>query len=876
MGWGVCMTGFKWVGFLLLPVILGALVLSCQVGESELPSFHTRKQTIIGGKKDNRYPAIGALSLDKKNKFCSATLVTDRFILSAAHCIGRVVSQLKKKKKAYFRADFPKTSGTGFTSEYYEIASAQNHPGYGGNGGGIRDDVGFAVLKAPATKVTPIPISSASMDSTWAKRKLLFLGYGLIQTQPKRQGTNQKYSVELPIRRVLSDRFEVYEPKKSICSGDSGGPALYSVDGRLRVVGVNSYVQGTQTKGQANCDGSGYCFRVDTYLAWMMPHLNKFGHQCINDADCGGCYKCKNKACVLEYETPAQTLCKPCTTPADCGGGGNLCVRTTSGNRCMQACGKKNCCPKDYACTNVGSGQFQCTPKNMVCPVVACKSDADCGPGEQCSSGKCRPKSIPADAKLCKACKTKSDCAKDAVCQPYTEGGRCTQPCVFDLFCPDGYECKSLPGLTKRQCLPKQGFCSCKANSDCTTPFACDKGRCKIPGGGKMGDACDVVTHPCSKEYGCFRSSEGNVCLKTCYVSKEYPRGAPGSYCRNASTCDNNSSCVLVQNQARLCMDMCTKASDCRNGGNCTNVGNGGVCLCSSDKNCKNGTKCNMSVLGNVGVCTKPVALNNTRKCEANEYCQTFAPELSVCVPRGYREPGLSCSEVKPCLSGTRCTQVKSGEAFCFAQCTTGQCEGGGKCVNSTNGRLCVCDEKARCFAGYHCRLTDDTGGACAKGPAPSCEKDWVCGKGEICQNKACVKDPNYCANDEDCTAPATCIFNQCVTPEVIEPEPSAEPGPEKVVDTSEKSTETETAAEPGPEPVQDASSQTEPGPEAKEKDDSHIEKSIIIRDPDRGPYEAPGGGGQCGCESTGTGPSAPVSFAFFVLFGLLLIRRRG
>ncbi|TNE47258.1 MAG: trypsin-like serine protease [Deltaproteobacteria bacterium] len=868
------------LGVVGLPALLGLLVLSCQVGDNHsVPNTSRQSRPLIGGQKDLKHPAVGALSLDKKSKFCTATLVSPKIVLSAAHCISGVINNLKNKKAAYFRVDTAKTSGTGFTSEYFPFDVAKNHPGYGGTGGAISDDVGYAVLKDPLTKVTPIPLSSASMDLSWIGKRMLFLGYGLIQTSPKRQGTNHKHSLELPIRQVIADRFEVYEKSRSICSGDSGGPALFTVDGKLRIVGVNSYVQGSQSNGNPNCDGSGWCFRVDAYMIWLMSEINSYGYQCVNDSDCGGCYRCTNKACVLQYETPIATLCQPCSTPADCGGNGNLCVRTPTGNRCLQACGKKDCCPKDYACTDVGSGQFQCAPKNLVCPAVTCQRDTDCGPGEVCTNTKCQPKSVPAEPTLCTLCSSDKDCAKGAVCQTFIEGGRCTQPCVADLFCPQGYECKSVSGASNKQCLPIQGFCSCKDNADCGAPFACDKGRCKIPGGGTLGQPCSPSSvHVCAKGFSCFQTSEGNVCLQPCFVGADYPQGTPGSYCRNASVCDSNSSCVLVQGQARICMQRCQSNSDCSEGGTCTNVNNVGVCLCGSDKQCKNGATCNKTLLGGAGVCTKKLALNTTRTCPNNEYCQTFARDLNLCVPRGYREPGQSCSEVKPCLAGLRCTQTTSGQSFCFEQCNTGRCDGGGRCANSTTGRLCVCDETNRCFAGYHCRLTNETGGACVKGSAPSCENDWVCAKGEICQSNACVKDPEYCETNEDCTFTNTCDRNRCVIPEMTNVETAPEGIPEaageaQTSDASEAALPDSAKPEQAPEPAVESESVVDRngGKDGADQETSPPKEETASTTEFQ--PEQPGTGGQCGCQTTQH--HTPLSWMMLVLFGLLGWRRR-
>ena len=54
---------------------------------------------------------------------------------------------------------------------------------------------------------------------------------------------------------------------KTMCSGDSGGPVLATINGVETVIGVNSF-------GFVYCIGAGNSTRVDAYVPWVDQYLN--------------------------------------------------------------------------------------------------------------------------------------------------------------------------------------------------------------------------------------------------------------------------------------------------------------------------------------------------------------------------------------------------------------------------------------------------------------------------------------------------------------------------------------------------------------------------------------------------------------------------
>jgi peptidoglycan-associated lipoprotein len=84
-----------------------------------------------------------------------------------------------------------------------------------------------------------------------------------------------------------------------------------------------------------------------------------------------------------------------------------------------------------------------------------CRDSNDCGPGRECSNGKCNP--IPG------FCTDKSQCPAGLECL----GNRC-RPCQSDMECPAGNICEA--GRCQRA--------QCMRDEDCPQDKDCKKGRC--------------------------------------------------------------------------------------------------------------------------------------------------------------------------------------------------------------------------------------------------------------------------------------------------------------------------------------------------------------------------------------------------------------
>lgn len=802
------------------------------------------KQPIIGGKTDSRHPAVGALTSSGRS-FCTGTLIATRVVLTAGHCIDAA----KRGGQLQFRIELvnpQKPNGIEF--KFYDIDAnlLSSHPGWKQNvSSGF--DVGFAILKksVPDTVAKVIRHNSKPLVlADWKGKDLLFLGYGLIQSVPSAVPAERKYGVNIPVVTITKDRIQHQAPGKSVCHGDSGGPALAEVDGVLRVIGVNSYVNGAAVPGtnRSRCDASGFSMRTDVYLKYIHGILSQYGDgplPCKSDNECSACSTCGGKnVCIPKTLAPDPKMCKPCSKDSDCGQG--ICHHFATGFRCLQPCTSSNCCPAGSACTPVrgSTGAQYCMPKTSACPDIQCKTKAECGPGEACNAGTCRPVIPSRSPKLCHACSSVQDCdSPQHLCYGPQGNMQCLQPCSEGDFCPDGFSCKSLYPSAPKQCVPNNKACEilCKLDAHCPKGRTCQKGICAKPSGAEEGELCQSTF--CKAGLNCVETQGGKRCLKACGVAS----GSAGSFCKDGRTCSDGSRCYAFSQTFRVCLNPCSSDEQCGDsgGGRCYQ----GVCLCQSSSDCDGGYTCNTTTQS-VGACVKQSV---SKPCAGNAECRPLA-RGSYCVPKGAgsRSVGESCDSLNRCSKGLLCLPTRSG-AVCVEDCTQSQrCKLGGSCFDYGRGssvRICLCRGSRSCPSGRVCEARfQGNYGLCRLDPKQSTPK---------------------CVDDIECPAEYVCTDGTC-TYKKIEPK---EPQPD----------------EPTPEPSLDAGTTPERIHEPKQPEKQNQEKTIqdtlkapdVTKPVDQG-AQPPSNTG-CGCSVHNTEENRwpnPLSMVLFL--GLLWgIRRR-
>ncbi len=286
---------------------------------------------------------------------CTGTLVGPHTVLTAAHC--QIGPDNYASYRVFFGAD---VAGDGTS---IDLSDARVHPQF--------DPTTFAhdlalLTIAQAGPAQPIPIDPRVPDGSLVDQSFRAVGFGMTAAGAGDEG--RKRVGTAAVSAVGDLDFTTKASPSQPCVGDSGGPALFDVQGATYITGVVSH-------GDTNCTDHAVYARIDVgldtfvepYLAETAPGTAKPGDRCLYAEQCTG------STCVGAADDSRIMYCAP-----SCGGGAS--------------------CPAGMVCTSVDGGGQQCryplpTPGAMGAP---CASDGDCRFGVCTEKSVCSQRCMPA------------------------------------------------------------------------------------------------------------------------------------------------------------------------------------------------------------------------------------------------------------------------------------------------------------------------------------------------------------------------------------------------------------------------------------------------------------------------------------------------
>ena len=231
----------------------------------EDPDAHLESDSapIIAGTVTTGDPAIVEfLSLLSPTRagICTATLVSPRVLLTAAHCMA-------EHPEAVNGVFFGASNAQLTSATFVPVAKAIYNPGYSIDNPALEHDVGVLVLAEPAP-MKPIPMNRAALGTDVIGQLARYVGYGL-SDGVARTGAGIKRETSKPIAEVRRTFIRVAPNANGACNGDSGGPLLMKVGGTEHLIGVVSFGDDEQ------CLQSSYFQRLDTQIAWVDEQIAK-------------------------------------------------------------------------------------------------------------------------------------------------------------------------------------------------------------------------------------------------------------------------------------------------------------------------------------------------------------------------------------------------------------------------------------------------------------------------------------------------------------------------------------------------------------------------------------------------------------------------
>ncbi len=279
---------------------------------------------------------------------CTATLVAEDRVLTAAHCVQ---NQSQGSMTFTLGADLGSPAAASVVSG---IAVA---PGWSGN---VQSGSDLAVLSlaTPITGILPVNVHLGS-PSAVVGTEMTLVGYGR-QASDHITGIRRLARVTL---ESLSQQTLVYNfHGEGACHGDSGGPAFAEIGGVWHQIGVTSW-------GDPSCLSTGHYQRLDVLAPWLeaqgvpAPRALDCGAsgcdgQCEEDQDCWG-MMCPSGDCTAPSgRCVSDGACDADCGYADpdCGGGGSQDVCAVYGLYGNGVC-NQGCFQPDPDCA-----QQQCYP----------------------------------------------------------------------------------------------------------------------------------------------------------------------------------------------------------------------------------------------------------------------------------------------------------------------------------------------------------------------------------------------------------------------------------------------------------------------------------------------------------------------------------
>lgn len=227
---------------------------------------------IVNGEVTANYVQVGAIMAYDDTyggfSFCSGTLVHEKWVVSAAHCLEAASEYASYGTDIYFVLG-EDLSQNGILD--YDLAvNWMIHPEYDPNY--LQHDIGVMELSEGFPDIEPIPLNETIPSEDWNGVTFDYVGWGV--TGDGREDSGVKRYATIPFYDYDEQFIYAYDPDTNLCSGDSGGAGLLPLeDGGFTIAGVNSFVFGVQSNSTSCIGGGSGATRIDINFDWIREYV---------------------------------------------------------------------------------------------------------------------------------------------------------------------------------------------------------------------------------------------------------------------------------------------------------------------------------------------------------------------------------------------------------------------------------------------------------------------------------------------------------------------------------------------------------------------------------------------------------------------------